>query len=199
MIELIKGRLVEKYLTHAIIEANGLGYFVNISLTTYSGLPQTDEVKLLIYYSVNVDVRSGSSNHVLFGFINEEERSLFRLLIGISGVSANTARMMLSSLNPSELGNAIGSENVAVIKSVKGIGPKLAQRIVVELKEKIMGLELSSTNSTIQSNTISEEALSALSALGFDKSKARKIVNNILKKEGEITVEALIKSALQQM
>ena len=199
MIEFIKGRLIEKYPTHAIVEANGLGYFVNISLTTYSNLPETDEIKLLIYYSVNVDVRSGSSNHVLFGFSGEEERSLFKLLISISGVSANTARMMLSSLNPSELGNAIGSGNVAVIQSVKGIGPKLAQRIVTELKDKIIGLEFSSTNSFVQSNTISEEALSALLALGFDKSKANKVVNNIVNQEEEISVEALIKLALQQM
>ncbi|MBL4652955.1 MAG: Holliday junction branch migration protein RuvA [Flavobacteriales bacterium] len=199
MIEFIKGRLIEKYPTHAIVEANGLGYFVNISLTTYSNLPETDEIKLLIYYSVNVDVRSGSSNHVLFGFSGGEERSLFKLLISISGVSANTARMMLSSLNPSELGNAIGSGNVAVIQSVKGIGPKLAQRIVTELKDKIIGLEFSSTNSFVQSNTISEEALSALLALGFDKSKANKVVNNIVNQEEEISVEALIKLALQQM
>jgi len=199
MIEFIKGRLIAKYPTHAIIETNGLGYFINISLTTYSDIPDAEEVKLLIYYSVNVDVRSGSSNHILFGFVKEEERNLFKLLIGISGVSANTARMMLSSLNPSELGNAIGSENVAVIKSVKGIGPKLAQRIVTELKDKISGLEISSTNSLAQSNTISEEALSALLALGFEKSKVNKVVNNIVKNQGEITVEALIKLALQQM
>ncbi len=134
MIDFIKGQLIEKYPTHAIIEANGLGYFVNISLTTFSTLPETGLVKLLTHYSVNVDVRSGSSNHVLFGFDGEEERRLFKLLIGVSGVSANTARMMLSSLNTSELGNAIVADNVAVIKSVKGIGPKLAQRIVSELK-----------------------------------------------------------------
>jgi holliday junction DNA helicase RuvA len=199
MIEFIKGKLIEKYPTHVIVEANGLGYFINISLTSYSKLPQADEVKLLIHYSVNVDVRSGSSNHVLFGFVEEEERNLFKLLISVSGVSANTARMMLSSLSPSELGNAIGAENVAVIQSVKGIGPKLAQRIVTELKEKISGLELSSTNSEVKSNTISQEALSALLALGFDKTKAKKVVDKILKNEEEISVEVLIKRALQQM
>lgn len=199
MIDFIRGRLVEKYPTHAIVEANGIGYLINISLTTYSTLPESDNVKLLTYYSVNVDVRSGSSNHSLFGFISSEERELFKLLISISGVSANTARMILSSLNPSELSNAIGAGNVAVIQGVKGIGPKLAQRIISELKDKVHGLNSGEIISVPSSNTTANEALSALVALGFDRAKANKVVSNIIKSEGEVAVESVIKLALQQM
>lgn len=200
MIEYIKGRLEEKNPTYAIIEANGIGYFLHISLNTYSNIPDNENCKLLTYYSVNVDVRSGTSSHLLFGFFDHSERELFKNLISISGVSANTARMMLSSLNPSELINAIHTGSVETIKSIKGIGPKLAQRIINDLKDKLSKAADVETISIIPDNTLQEEALSALLALGFDKSKVKKLIKKILEKEGmNIAVEDVIKLALKQL
>lgn len=199
MIYFLRGRLVEKNPTYCVIDCNGVGYYVQISLNTYSEIPDKDECKLLIYYSVSVDVRSGQSSHTLFGFSKKVERDIFKHLISVSGVSANTARMILSSLSPSELQAAIFEANVAVIKSVKGIGPKLALRIISELKDKLSKDESLEIISMPSHNTVREEALSALLALGFDKSGSGKVLDKVLKDNTGVTVEELIKLSLKQL
>lgn len=197
MIEFLKGKLVEKNPAYAVLECNGIGYLVNISLNTFSFLKPDSDCKLLIHYNVNVDVRSGSSNHTLFGFTHNSERELFRHLISVSGVSSNTARMILSSLNPEEVQKAIIGEDVNTIKSVKGIGPKLAQKIISELKEKVMKDGALQEISLPQSNTNKDEALSALIALGFVKHTAEKVLNKILSESPDLQVEELVKKGLK--
>lgn len=200
MIEFLSGRLIEKTPTHVILDCNGVGYLVHVSLFTFEQLPDNENCKLLIHYSVSVDVRSGASNHVLFGFTHQLERSYFRLLIPISGISATTARMILSAMSPTDIQNAILYENVAAFKAVKGVGPKMAQKIVTELKDKIDKVDETLQISSPQNNTIQSEALSALIALGFDRIKSRKVISKILEVEGaEMSVEELIKMALKQL
>ena len=200
MIEFLSGRLVEMFPTHVIIDCNGVGYLVNISLNTHAGLPNDENCKLFIHYAVSVDVRSGASNHVLYGFSGLQEREFFRLLISISGISAATARMVLSSMTPKEIQNAVVLENVAAFKAIKGIGPKMAQKIVVELAGKIEKTEEVNQISLSPSNTNQNEALSALIALGFDRNNSRKVVAKVIENEGaDIPVEDLIKLALKQL
>jgi len=200
MIEFLSGRMVEKAPTHVVLDCNGVGYLVNISLFTFEQLPKDENCKLIIHYAVSVDVRSGASNHVLYGFTSAIERTFFRLLITISGISASTARMVLSSLSPSDIQNAILLENVGAFKSIKGIGPKMAQKIVTDLKDKIDKVDETSQISTFLNNTNQSEALSALIALGFDRNKSRKTISKMIETEGaEMSVEQLIKLALKQL
>ncbi len=192
MYEYFKGKLVEKSPTEAIIECGGVAYFVNISLQTFSQIKDAEDIKLFTHMVVKED------SHTLFGFAQKGERTLFRLLISVSGVGANTARVILSAMSSDEIANAIVTENVEVLKSVKGIGAKTAQRIILDLKDKV-GKEDTSTELFDSShNTNKEEALSALVMLGFAKKAAEKALLKIVKSEGLSTsVEDLVRMALK--
>ncbi len=194
MYEFITGDIVEKTPTYIILETGNVGYFINISLFTYSLLPDQKPCQLFIHQIVREDA------HILFGFINKEEREVFRQLISVSGVGANTARLILSSLSPLEIQQAINEGNVLELQKIKGIGAKSAQRIIVDLKGKIsMASEMDHLFPS-KSNTIMEESLSALVNLGFAKKTVEKVLEQILKGENDqITVEALIKEALKKL
>jgi len=193
MFEFIKGRLSDLNPTYAIIDTGDIGYFVHISLNTYSKLTKDSDIQLYIHQVIREDA------NLLFGFFNHHEREIFRMLLSVSGIGANTARMMLSSLTPSEVEQAILEGNVALLKSIKGIGTKSAQRVIVDLKDKIgKGAEIGEVFA-LQSNTIKDESLSALVMLGFSKTYAQKVIDKILFKEKDITVEELIKKALKEL
>ena len=193
MITQIKGRLVEKSPTELVIDCNGLGYLVNISLNTFSLLSDSENISLY------TDLQVKEDSHTLFGFYDKTERNLFRKLISVSGIGASTARTMLSSLNPEEIQRAILSENVSTIQSVKGIGLKTAQRVIIELKDKVSaiseGLEISS-NFT---NSKREESLSALEVLGYSRKQTTKVVDKLISETSEISVEEIIKNALNKL
>lgn len=193
MITHLNGKLVEKNPSYLIIEAGGVGYFVNISLQTYSQLGNEENCKIFTYLSVKED------SHTLYGFAESQERELFKQLISVSGVGTNTARMMLSSMTSSELVSSIASSNITSITSIKGIGAKTAQRIVLDLKDKILKAgNNTDNNSAMINNTIKNEALSALVVLGFDKKMAEKVINQITHAEPQITdVQELIKKSLK--
>ena len=190
MISHINGKLVEKTPTYVIIDCNGVGYKLNISLQTYSAI-QTENCKLLTHLAVKED------SHTLYGFFTSEERDLFRQLISVSGVGPSTARMILSTYSAEEIVNYIITADVTALQNVKGIGGKTAQRIIIDLKDKVgKGKETSDLLFT-QDNTIKEEALSALLALGFTKKVAYKKMEQVMKNhEGEITVEDLVRRSL---
>ncbi|MBT4478459.1 MAG: Holliday junction branch migration protein RuvA [Flavobacteriales bacterium] len=190
MISHINGKLVEKTPTYVVIDCNGVGYKLNISLQTYSAI-QTENCKLLTHLAVKED------SHTLYGFYTSEERDLFRQLISVSGVGPSTARMILSTYSAEEIVNYIITADVAAIQNVKGIGGKTAQRIIIDLKDKVgKGKETSDLLFT-QDNTIKEESLSALLALGFTKKVAYKKMEQVIKNhEGEITVEDLVRRSL---
>ncbi len=193
MITHIQGRLVEKNPTEVIIDCNGVGYFVNISLHTFSQLPASENIKLFTHMLVREDA------HTLYGFSGKTEREIFRLLLSVSGIGASIARTMLSSLSPQQVMEAIASEDVVTIQSVKGIGTKTAQRAVLDLKDKIIkvyGLDDVSVNS---SNTNKNEALSALETLGFTRKQVEKVCDKILKEQPEASVEEIIKQALKNL
>ena len=192
MYSYIEGKLVEKNLTNVVIESNGIGYLINISLNTYSLLGDEEKCKLYTHFIVREDAQ------LLYGFAEEEERKLFRHLISVSGVGANTARLILSSLSPNELYEAIIGNNVPVLQSIKGIGSKTAQRIIVDLRDKLEKEEIPTEKLGIQHNTKKDEALSGLIILGFNKNTAEKALNRILQTENkDLSVEQLIKSALK--
>ncbi|MEN8956420.1 MAG: Holliday junction branch migration protein RuvA [Flavobacteriales bacterium] len=193
MITHLTGKMVEKNPSYVIIEAGGVGYFVNISLQTYSQLGDKEHCRIFTYLSVKED------SHTLYGFADSQERELFKQLISVSGVGTNTARMMLSSMTSSELVSSIASSNITSITSIKGIGAKTAQRIVLDLKDKIMKTNSETDNkSALMNNTIKNEALSALVVLGFDKKMAEKAVTKITLAEPNIAdVEELIKKSLK--
>ena len=194
MYDYIVGKLAELTPTHAVVEVGGLGYHVNISLQTYSAINGMNEVKLYRHQVIREDA------HLLYGFFEAKEREIFRLLISVSGVGASTARLILSSLNADELQAAILTENVNLIKQVKGIGLKTAQRIVVDLKDKVVGDDFASKQiMPAAHNTSRDEALSALVMLGFSKSATEKVLDQIIREGGELTVEGLIKSALKRL
>lgn len=194
MIHHVTGRLVEVSPAHAVIECGGVGYYCNISLNTYAQLGQKDHVTLLTHLAIREDA------HTLYGFINEAERRMFRLLISVSGVGASTGRMMLSALSPAEIGAAITSEDVRVLKSIKGIGAKSAQRIIVDLKDKIEKEGLGGDISSSSNNTIKNEALSALVVLGFDKKAAEKALDKVLGEgDGSMELDELVKRTLKQL
>lgn len=191
MYAFIKGRLVEKNPTYIILEANGIGYQLHISLNTYTAIGDRESVKLYTHMAIREDA------HVLYGFAEESERSLFQLLITVSGVGANTARLILSSLTTAEAIEAISLEKTHVLQAVKGIGGKTAQRIVVDLRDKVSKAEFTSEKVPSSYNTIKGEALSGLLILGFNKHAAEKVIDRLLKTNQTPNVEWLIKEALK--
>ncbi len=193
MYEYIRGNIADISPANIIIETGGIGYFVNISLNSYSQLSGKKDAKLFLHQIVREDA------HTLYGFSNSTERELFRNLISVNGVGASTAIMMLSSLSPDELRIAVTTENVAVLKAVKGIGAKTAQRIIIDLKDKLVKLPESGQILLSPDNTIRNESLSALVMLGFVKRDAEKIVNKLLQEQPEATVESVIKQALKRL
>lgn len=193
MITHLQGKLVEKNPTEVVIDCGGIGYHVNISLHTFSLIPNGDFIKLYTYLQIKEDA------HTLFGFIEKSEREIFRMLLSVSGIGANIARTMLSSLEPKQIINAIASADVGVIQSIKGIGNKTAQRVILDLKEKVLKLYDLDEVSVVQNNTNRDEALSALEVLGFVRKIAEKMVEKIIKEEPEATVELIIKKALKAL
>ena len=193
MITQIKGRLVEKNPTYVVIDCSGVGYLLHISLNTFSSLPESEAITLYAHLSVKED------SHTLYGFIDKTEREIFRLLISVSGVGPSIARTMLSSMSSEEIQQAIASENIALIQSVKGIGTKTAQRVIIDLKDKILKTFDLDSISVIKNNTNKDEALSALEVLGFNRKQSDKVLNAILKEQPEASVELLIKGALKSL
>ncbi|MBC8398871.1 Holliday junction branch migration protein RuvA [Flavobacteriaceae bacterium] len=193
MITQIKGRLVEKSPTELVIDCNGLGYLVNISLNTFSLLSDSENISLFTHLQVKED------SHTLFGFYEKTERNLFRKLISVSGIGASTARTMLSSLNPEEIQRAILSEDVSTIQSVKGIGLKTAQRVIIELKDKVSLINEGSGFSVDFANSKREESLSALEVLGYSRKQTTKVVDKLISEVSEISVEEIIKNALNKL
>lgn len=193
MITHIQGRLVEKSPTDVVIDCNGVGYFLNISLHTFSQLPETENVKLYTHLQVREDA------HTLYGFSSIIEREIFRLLISVSGVGASIARTMLSSLSPGQVKEAIATADIATIQSVKGIGAKTAQRVVLDIKDKILKVYGLDDVSAISSNTNKNEALSALETLGFVRKQAEKACDFVIKSNPQATVETIIKEALKNL
>ncbi|MEQ3655404.1 MAG: Holliday junction branch migration protein RuvA [Dokdonia sp.] len=193
MITHISGRLVEKNPTNVVIDCNGVGYFIHISLHTFSLLPDQESLRLYTHLQVKED------SHTLFGFMEKMEREIFRMLLSVSGIGASTARTMLSSLHPDQIKQAIATNDVATIQGIKGIGAKTAQRVILDLKDKILKVFDGDLISAVQSNTSKEEALSALETLGFARKQAEKVCENILKNEPNASVETLIKEALKKL
>ena len=193
MITHLKGKLVEKTPTYAVVEVNGVGYLLHISLNTYSKISDSELVFLYTHLAVKED------SHTLFGFIDKIEREIFRMLISVSGVGPSIARTMLSSMSTSEIQQAIASGNVGVIQSVKGIGAKTAQRVLVDLKDKISKTFAIDEVSEIESNTNKNEALIALDVLGFNKKQCEKIIDKFLLEDSKMSVEILIKKALKNL
>lgn len=198
MIEYIKGEIAELSPANAIIDCNGLGYAVNISLNTYAAIQGKKECKLYIYEAIREDA------YVLYGFIDKQEHELFLLLISVSGIGGNTARMILSALSPSELINAISTGNANLLKTVKGIGLKTAQRVIVDLKDKIKPGGIAAGTTDISTFTaanaqVQEEAIAALTMLGFAQAPSQKVVMAILKEDAGAPVEQVIKLALKRL
>jgi Holliday junction DNA helicase RuvA len=193
MIAHLQGKLVEKSPTHVVIDCGGVGYHVNISLHTYSLLPATDFIKLFTHLQIKEDA------HTLFGFVEKSEREIFKLLLSVSGIGASIARTMLSSLDPKQITNAIASGDVVTIQSIKGIGSKTAQRVILDLKEKVLKLYDLDEVSMSQSNTNRDEALSALEVLGFVRKTSERIVEKIIKEAPDSSVEYIIKQALKNL
>ena len=193
MITQIKGRIKEKNPTYVVIDCSGVGYLLHISLNTFSSLPESEAITLYAHLSVKED------SHTLYGFIDKTEREIFRLLISVSGVGPSIARTMLSSMSSEEIQQAIASENIALIQSVKGIGAKTAQRVIIDLKDKILKTFDLDSISVIKNNTNKDEALSALEVLGFNRKQSDKVLNAILKEQPEASVELLIKGALKSL
>ena len=199
MIEYIKGELADLSPAMAVVEAGGVGYALNISLNTYSAIQGKKDVKLYAFESIREDA------HVLYGFVNKKERELFQLLITVSGIGPNTARMVLSSMSPSELCNSIPTGNEKLIKGIKGIGLKTAQRIIVDLRDKIVTLGIAEeipAGGSIQApvnNQVKDEAVSALTMLGFSPAPSQKVVVSILQERPDAPVEEVIKLALKQI
>ncbi len=195
MITHIKGRLVEKTPTYAVVDCNGVGYFINITVNTFSKLGDEEAVMLYTHFAVREDAQ------VLYGFADQEERRLFRHLISVSGVGPSTARMVLSSMSPEELIQSVVSGNVMAIQKVKGIGAKSAQRIIIDLRDKLAKegtLSSNSPDSFSLDNKTLEDTLSALLMLGFAKNAVEKAIGQVVKAEGsELSVEDLVKAALK--
>lgn len=193
MITQIKGRLVEKNLTNVVIDCHGVGYYINISLNTHSQIGNSEELLLFTHLHIKED------SHTLYGFVTQNERSIFRLLISISGIGPSIARTMLSSMDPHEIQKSILGENLEAIKSIKGIGLKTAQRVLIELKDKVQKIQGFDENLQSKSNTIKEETLSALEVLGYSRRQTEKVIDNIIQSHPESSIEELIKSALNKL
>ena len=195
MYEYITGKVSEITPAYAVIEAAGIGYFINISLQTYSEIEKCETAKLYLHYIVREDA------HILYGFATKAERELFRLLIGVSGVGGNTARTIQSTYSPSELRNIIGTGNAVLLKNVKGLGLKTAQKIIVELSGKMVDLKVDTATATTPAvdNETYNEALSALTMLGFQKTASEKVLKKIFKENPDLKVEEVIRLALKQL
>jgi len=193
MITQLKGRLVEKNPTDVVIDCNGVGYEVHISLHSYSKINSQEQIHLYTHLLVKED------SHTLYGFVDKSEREIFRLLISVSGIGASTARAMLSSLNPIEIRDAIATEDVATIQSIKGIGAKTAQRVILDLKDKIIKIYDIDEVFVSSNNTNKDEALTALEVLGFSRKQAEKVVDKIVKEKTDLSVEDIIKDALKNL
>ena len=193
MIHHLKGQLIEKNPTYIVIACNGVGYMVNISLHTFSLIPDSENISIYTHLHVKED------SHTLYGFYQKSERDIFRLLISVSGVGTSTARTMLSSLEPNQVKDAIANGDVPTIQSVKGIGAKTAQRVILDLKDKILKVYGEDEVFVPQDNTIKEEALSALETLGFARKQATRVVDKIMKDSNSPTVASIIKMALKNL
>lgn len=193
MIAHLKGKLVEKNPTDVVIECNGVGYFLNISLNTFSSIPDAENLKLYTHLLVREDA------HTLYGFAEKAEREIFLLLLSVSGIGASTARTMLSSMTPVQVRDAIASSDVAAIQAIKGIGAKTAQRVIIDLKDKILKIYDIDEVSSLQGNTNKEEALSALEVLGFSRKQSEKVIDRIVKEVPDLSVEEIIKKALKNL
>ncbi len=189
MITHLNGKLAEKNPTNIVVECNGVGYFVNISLNTFSGLGSNEAIRIYTKLIVREDA------HVLYGFATTEERAMFEHLISVSGIGPNTAMIMLSSLVPEEIAHAIQVEDVRTIQSIKGIGAKTAQRVIIDLKDKMLKMNFSTENIFVQNNTNRFDALTALVSLGFDKKSAEKAIDKVT--QDDDSVEKIIKEALK--
>jgi Holliday junction DNA helicase RuvA len=193
MITHIQGKLVEKTPTHVIVDCNGTGYFINISLHTFSQITDQESIKVLTHLQVKED------SHTLYGFMSSAEREIFRLLISVSGIGANTARTMLSSLTPIQIREGLAIGDVPLIQSVKGIGLKTAQRVIIDLKDKVLKIYDIDETSLSQNNTNKDEALSALEVLGFMKKQSERIIDKIVTATPDASVEFIIKEALKNL
>ncbi|PRX57724.1 Holliday junction branch migration protein RuvA [Flagellimonas meridianipacifica] len=193
MINHLKGKLVEKNPTFVVVECNGVGYFLNISLHTFSLIKDEENIQIFTHLQVRED------SHTLFGFIEKSEREIFRLLISVSGIGSSTARTMLSSLTPQQIKEAIANGDVPSIQAIKGIGSKTAQRVILDLKDKILKVYEMDEVSHISNNTGKEEALSALEVLGFTRRQSEKVVDKIVKEDTSLSVEDIIKQALKNL
>jgi Holliday junction DNA helicase RuvA len=193
MIAHIQGKLVEKNPTEVVIDCGGVGYHINISLHTYSLLPSTDQIKLFTYLQIKEDA------HTLFGFFEKSEREIFKMLLSVSGIGASIARTMLSSLEPKQIIQAIASGDVGTVQSIKGIGVKTAQRVILDLQDKVLKLYDLDEVSMILNNTNRDEALSALEVLGFVRKSSEKVVEKIIKEDPDASVESIIKKALKSL
>lgn len=193
MISHLSGKLVSKSPTSLVVECNGIGYEVNISLNTYSKIIDSEQIKIYTHLQVRED------SHSIFGFFDELERSVFRLLISVSGIGANTARTMLSSMPPNKVIESIQSDNVVAIQSIKGIGAKTAQRVIIDLKDKVLNLIDDNEFNVSPNNTQREEALSALSVLGYPIKQTQRIVDSLINAEPDMPVERIIKNALNKL
>lgn len=193
MIAHLSGKLVEKNPTYVIVECNGVGYFLHISLHTFSLLPSDENIQIYTHLQVKED------SHTLFGFMEKAEREIFLLLISISGIGPSIARTMLSSLNPTQVRDAIANGEVAKIQAVKGIGAKTAQRVIVELKDKVLKVQDMDELSLPSNNTTKEEALSALEVLGFNRRQSEKVVDRVLSQDTSLSAEDIIKRALKNL
>ena len=193
MITHLKGKLIEKNPTDVIIECAGVGYFVNISLHTFSKIPDGELISLFTHLQVKED------SHTLYGFAEKSERQIFRLLLSVSGIGASTARTMLSSLSPAQIRDAIANGDVPTIQSIKGIGIKTAQRVILDLRDKVLKVYDIDEVSLTQNNTNKEEALSALEVLGFARRQAEKVVDKVISQDSSLSVENIIKLALKNL
>tara|TARA_R110002050_G_scaffold179118_3_gene312472 strand:- start:127037 stop:127618 length:582 start_codon:yes stop_codon:yes gene_type:complete len=193
MIHHLKGKLVEKNPTHVVIECGGVGYFVNISLHTFSKVTDAENIQLFTHLQIKED------SHTLFGFSEKSEREIFRLLLSVSGIGSSTARTMLSSMTPMQVRDAIATGNVTAIQSIKGIGAKTAQRVILDLKDKVLKIYDIDEVSSISNNTNKDEALSALEVLGFIRKQSEKIVDKVLSQDASLSVEDIIKLSLKNL
>ena len=193
MINHLKGKLVEKNPTYLVVECNGVGYFLNISLHTFSLVKDEENIQIFTHLQVRED------SHTLFGFMEKSEREIFRLLISVSGIGSSTARTMLSSLTPQQIKEAIANADVPSIQAIKGIGSKTAQRVILDLKDKILKVYEMDEVSHVSNNTGKEEALSALEVLGFTRRQSEKVVEKIVKENTSLSVEDIIKQALKNL
>lgn len=193
MIHHLRGKLVEKNPTHVIIECGGVGYFVNISLHTFSKIGDSESIQLFTHLQIKEDA------HTLYGFSEKSEREIFRLLLSVSGIGSSIARTMLSSLTPAQIRDAIANGDVGTIQAIKGIGAKTAQRAILDLRDKVLKVYDIDEVSTRSNNTNKDEALSALEVLGFVRKQAEKVVDRVLSQDASLSVENIIKQALKNL